>query len=215
MIIYEKTMKERPIIFSGDSIRAILADRKTQTRRVIKGQSLTVEAGRAFHCPHGQPGDTLWVRETWGDVTRAFQTHDCDEPKVIAFRADEGVYATESMRRLEAMTDSGIVCTRWRSPLFLPRWASRLMLKIVSVRIERVREISREDCLAEGVRIPVSGEEGQPAAHGTDATQEQAEIWLRAHYASLWDSLNHKRGYGWNTNPWVWVLEFRQTKDRQ
>lgn len=156
-------------------------------------ESTKQQYAKGFECPHGRLGDRLWVRETWGDVTLAFQSHENEEPEVIAFRADEGVYNAHSMKRLEKMSDSGIVAPKWKPAIFLPRRFSRITLEITNVRVERLREISEEDAEAEGC----TGD--HRADRDLDAAQE---------FRSLWDSINGKRA-SWESNPWVWVVEFK------
>jgi hypothetical protein len=182
-------MKYSPILFSGPMVKAILSGAKTQTRRVLKlgtdrmGDEFMTERrdGTLIEsvklCPYGQPGDRLWVRETWRQAS--------DEPKIypgstIYYRADED-WNNHS---------------NWKPSIFMPRWASRITLEIVNVSVERVQEISPADVEAEGCAWQ------QWAAH---------EDWLpTAGYAELWDSINAKRGFGWDKNPWVWVLEFKR-----
>jgi hypothetical protein len=122
-------MTERPIIFSGEMVRAILEGRKTQTRRVVKhieDNSPVITDPRIFNkpCPYGQPGDRLWVRE-------AFQLDDSD-PTFVYFRAD------------------GKQCNWWRPSIHMPRWASRITLEITGVRVERLQEINRGGAMQEG-----------------------------------------------------------------
>jgi hypothetical protein len=216
-------VKERPIIFGADSVKSIFAGHKTQTRRVMKPQAefrsvdfgigpdrwqkvwmfdpgpkvdfrLSIGDPRVLnYCPYGEVGGHLWVREAWGDVTGAFQSHECEDPQVWAYRADEAVHNSNAF--LEHMSDSGIVCNRWRSPIFMPRWMSRLTLEITNVRVERLKEITEGDVEAEGVRP------SNPACGVTCA---------RDLFKQVWDWLNAKRGFGWDKNPWVWVIEFKR-----
>jgi hypothetical protein len=186
--------KERPIIFSGDMVRVILADRKTQTRRVVreyiikgpnppgnvwdwynrKGEWIGAcinKAGNALElCPYGQPGDRLWVRETYTYY---------DGP---IYRADPG---------------NEVVTKIWNSPLYMPRSISRIDLEITNVRIERVQDISEEDAKAEGPPLPVELYQMGIKGYGE---------W----FSMKWDLLNSKRGYGWDVNPWVWVIKFKR-----
>lgn len=161
-------LKERPILMSAPMVRAILEGRKTQTRRVAKITS---------RCPHGVPGDRLWVRETC--ERRPF----CAGSKAICV-----AYSADGESVLDPV---GFDYSCWwkrgeKLPsIFMPRWASRITLEVTGVRVERVQEINQVDALAEGTQGKHS-------------------------YAELWDSLNAKRGFGWDTNPWVWVLEFKR-----
>ena len=177
-------MKERPIIFSGEMVRAILDGRKTQTRRVIKPQPLRDYAELRSRCPHGVPGDRLWVRETHGFLAeqvlyRADVPSDFEEYKKTAFWRVE----------------------KWRPSIHMPRWASRITLEITGVRVELVQRIGLGDITAEGIQADLG-----PAAHSTIN-----DSYVR--FIELWDSINAKRGYGWDTNPWVWVLEFKQKEN--
>ena len=179
-------VKERPILFSGAMVRAILEGRKTQTRRVVKPTSgphsiektiCTPGSLAAFirhRCPYGQPGDRLWVRETWG-------IHDAD-PARAWFRADPGV---------EDCVAKSTAGWKWRPSIHMPRWASRITLRLTDVRVERVQDISVSDCIAEGLGYP------------TDDRYAAVD-----NFKPLWDSINAARGYGWDANPWVWVLVF-------
>jgi hypothetical protein len=194
-------------------VRAILEGRKTQTRRVMVpvreipdarawreetvagvsyaepgywvanipdryGDSQSVYTGRA-HCPYGVPGDRLWVRET-------FATHK-HIPGHIEYRASHREPAEYPFGHI--YDDQ----TRWRPSIFMPRWASRLTLEITEVRVQRVQEISEDDCIAEGV------EQWSDSANSP-----------RWKFQCLWDSINAKRGFGWDKNPWVWAITFKQ-----
>lgn len=216
----------RPVLMSGGMVRRILAGRKTQTRRIFDDGSrrrkdgarllpeLLVqlardEGGYGSLCPYGGPGDRLWVRETWASVPSAQtrmhdrgpgiwpgvdgrpSTPDVDSDlRSVIYRAD-GEFVSSSGERHD-----------WRPSIFMPRWASRLTLDVVAVRLERLHEISPEDCLAEGLEDP----DGRYGWH-----PETAVNW----YRKLWEKL-HGTG-SWETNPWVWVVEFRpleSTKER-
>ncbi|SFI15154.1 hypothetical protein [Albimonas pacifica] len=181
-------MTDRPIIFSGPMVRALLEGRKTQTRRalptahpkfanhgVLDPEALTDplevwywdgvhdRVGASYRLPYA-PSNRLWVRETFA--------HDCDGVG-CAYRADG-----ESLG--------------WTSPLFMPRRLSRLTLTVTDVRVQRVQEIIRGDAMEEGCPFP-------NMADGPDPRD-----WFR----ELWDSLNAKRGLGWEANPWVAALTF-------
>ena len=153
-------MKERPILFSAPMVRAILEGRKTQTRRVVKPQpdfdnqwivcatpkKLTPEL-LAEECPFGQPGDHLWVRE---GLTR--------KPAcLLGIEATNGVESAHySADDCDLLNDSGFnICPWWGgkslSAIYMPRWASRIDLEITGIRVERLQEISEEDCIAEGI----------------------------------------------------------------
>lgn len=195
-------MRERPIIMSAPMVRAILAGRKTQTRRVVKphrgddwfvimdddsgdlwpyrsddGESCFVTIRDCLEevelrCPYGKAGDRLWVRETW----RADDAHD----SVTMYRTD--------------VDDDYAGRVKWRSPIHLPQDRSRLTLEITAVRVERLQGISEADAMAEGaspVLVPPDGG-SQPHVVG---------------YRDLWESIHGPDS--WTANPWVWVVEFR------
>jgi hypothetical protein len=174
-------MKARPILFNTAMVRAILDGRKTQTRLVVKhvphkDSPYHTADGIAARCPYGRPGDLLWVRETWS--TNGMQT----------------VYRAGHSALTEGINDA---CLKWRPSIHMPRWASRITLRVASVRIERVMEISDRDALAEGVSL-----------RAVEAAAGGWKFPATIVFAGLWDSINERRGYGWASNPWVWVIEF-------
>jgi|SRR5690625_1129481 len=214
-------MSEKPILFSTEMVQAILDDRKTVTRRVIKPQPDEVaresipdwsgdlhqvkaedpDGNRLFgfctspdlaegdyygvmKSPYGQPGDLLYVRETW-QVTDFL--HPSDENYGYIYKA------SENGRDWEENADSW----RWEPSIFMPKAASRIWLTVTDVRVERVQDISDEDIIAEGFQ------------HFTNADYRNFDgTTYISWWKELWDSINAKRGYGWDTNPWVWVVEF-------
>ncbi len=193
-------MRERPIIFSAESVKAILEGRKTQSRRVTKPQPLDSylpdsdilkalkripqktlrlrdkDNPEFIHvipkCPYGQVGDRLWVRETWVQCSYPSPSQE------IHYKASHNKALSE----------------KWHSPIFMPRWASRVTLEITGIRVERVQEITEEDARDEGVKPFMID-----AFHAT---------YLRP-FELTWDSLNAKRGFGWESNPFVWVIGFK------
>jgi hypothetical protein len=196
-------MKEKPILFSGEMVRAILDGRKTQTRRVIKNAGggcrgfiperetyyfgidlRTVDNGPQTAIEVKPPcavGDLLWVRETWA-TNEQIGIHPADAE--IIYRATSPEFGEE----FEGW--------KWRPSIFMPRWASRLTLRVTGVRAERVHDISRPDIRAEGVVCAWC--------------QKQQGGYCECYkmFSALWDSINAKRGYGWDASPWVWVIEF-------
>lgn len=182
-------MKERPILFSGEMVRAILDGRKTQTRRVVKQRGDC--SGSVEQCPYGQPGERLWVRETWA-------TEGTDETSTLPlqFKADRSDWPK---------------CSKWRPSIHMPRWASRITLEIESVRVERLQKITEEDAKAEGTRddalVHYYCEEGTD----DDPIGNHRCNWRYA-FSRLWESINAKRGFGWDANPWVWVITFRRVE---
>lgn len=199
--------RERPILFSGPMVRAVLAGRKTQTRRIIKPQpdedGIVRELAtgrwvdtseRVYRCPFGEPGDRLWVREgfcpTWSDG--GGDSHECAElngAQTIVYRAD-GI--------------SPFPVRRWRPSIHMPRWASRITLEVTGVRVERVQDISEEDAVAEGV-CEVDGKRGVFDGGGPAMGPTAKHAFMR-----LWDSI-----YGpgaWERNDWVWAATFRRVE---
>jgi hypothetical protein len=187
-------MNERPLLMCGEMVRAILAGRKTQTRRVMKRQpeirygfvyGMNCTGSEAFFrkephhfskCHLGGVGTRLWVRETFAIHTAAEGT------SCVLYRADREIPEQ-----------------RWKPSMFMPRWASRLTLEISEVRVERVQEINDEDALAEGM------DDAYLVKHGLCSDRRVA-------YRFLWDDLNKGRGFWWERNPWVWVVTFRQAE---
>jgi len=195
-------MKERPIIFNTENVKAILDGRKTQTRRIVKPQpelTITDEQykdnmrlllyGGGRFCPYGEIGDRLWVRENWRVITD-------DNRYAIVFK-DGG------MKFFDGQTTYKIE-DYWKPSFFLPKWASRITLEITGVRVERLQEITTWDMEAEG--LPYKIERKNEAEEICES--EVAQEWFRC----LWDSLNAKRGYGWEVNSWVWVIEFKKVE---
>ena len=201
--------KESPILFSGAMVRAILNGNKTMTRRVVKpnGESSLVR------CPYGTVGDRLWVRETW----RTCSVYDPCAPSQIDSGASV-LWVADGSRRLNGLEDWGKV----RTSIFMPRWASRITLEIVRVRVEPVQEITEEDAKSEGISaITKDGslvKYGIPDSDGLPGSDDSGWNWkqwtpdVRDAFAKLWDSINAKRGCGWKMNPWVWVVEFKVVK---
>ncbi|HHQ2810292.1 TPA: hypothetical protein ACSPM7_005434 [Pseudomonas aeruginosa] len=218
-------MKERPILFNDQMVRAILEGRKTVTRRVMKPQPTPSKSGghhwpckvhqSMLHverelqngegcwcglaeaaCPYGEPGDRLWVREAWAADAQvdAIAPSDLSQGEPIWYPADLSVRQTGC-----SMISKG----RVRPSIHMPRWASRILLEITAVRVERLQDISEEQALAEGVR-------GEPCDH---ARQACADIgcWgdtAKGAFGFLWESLNGEGS--WAANPWVWVIEFKR-----
>ena len=221
--------RARPIIFSAAMVREILAGRKTQTRRVIKPQRTsgpaqiedlvgTPDAIAAFirhKCPYGQPGDRLWVRETWRPAW--FASNHLSGP-AVRYRADNRI-----LGRLESPSN-GIEEKGWKPSIFMPKWASRITLEVTDVRVERLLEMTEDDAIAEGVPkedvCPGGDSENfhPPGAYGYVSGVHpfpKGEIYPKARGAfhELWDSINAKRGFGWDKNPWVWTVKFQRLEE--
>lgn len=199
-------MKELPILFSGPMVRAILEGRKTQTRRIVRGQKRIAEDVTHFdppsglvgwgandaaviehwpkmlRCPYGAHGDRLWVRETWAPRDdlglRALYAADFDRA------SERGLWRL----RGGSLRFGG----DWRPSIHMPRKFSRISLEVVDVRVERLQAITNADARAEGVELcgPNCGD-------------------ARGHFQALWDDINGTRG-PFRANPWVWVVEFRR-----
>lgn len=221
-------VKEHPILFSGEMIRAILEGRKTQTRRVMRPQPyvdfVTDEGVHMWQypgknacaflewqgiadwvladCPYGAPGDLLWVRETWATVNAYDDLKPSAIPKGNAGRWPRIWYrATDAHEQEYRQTYFG----KWRPSIFMPRWASRITLEVVSVRVEWVQDISESDAEAEGV-TPKGYVASRPITLVGDKLEHTA---YRDTFHTLWDSINAKRSYPWADNPWVWVPTFK------
>lgn len=218
-------MKERPILFSGPMIRAIRDGRKSQTRRVVKPQPIEgvykydgvtptfqwrteINTCRPIwpdvinqYCPYGQPGDRLWVRETWHPFGIGTSPNWISDR--VIYRADN-----EGLQPFDGCTSwplpapvvwAGKQSSVWKPSIFMPRWACRTVLDVVSVKVERLHHIGELSAKAEGV---------EPKSAVSVARGESYLSYCEA-FSDLWDTINAKRGYGWATNPWVWVVEFK------
>lgn len=231
--------RERPILFSGPMVRAILDGRKTQTRRVMKPQPeghhweglagylpvvkvLPTSRGLAARfshwlgtredgvqwvpCPYGQPGDRLWVRETFY----------CDVPDDHAARLENLYYPADSHKPLaRACCDLIPECQcfdagkpTWRPSIHMPRWASRLTLEVTGLRVERLHDISEVDAQAEGIGPSGLGTWLPPGVHHPGEASGSA---CRA-FERLWADINGAES--WDANPWAWVVEFRRVEPR-
>lgn len=223
-------MTERGMIFNGEMVRAILDGRKTQTRRIMKNQpehsglglrrvidskngsddgkyfwSLSDACGlkirsKSFTCPFGSVGDRIWVRE-------AFRVHSrATDVATLVYKASERNSWTEQTHRVPvSVCNKPATPEKWKPSLHMPRWASRLLLEITDVRVERLREISQADAEAEGVGKLKKGfwKNYQPG-------WTEFQLTARGSFATLWKSI-----YGdesWYADPWVWVIEFKRVE---
>jgi hypothetical protein len=201
-------MKERPILFSGPMVRAILDGSKTQTRRVAKPvrryehnnicrpdlvedpyavwwHGVSENVGCFQICPYGTPGDRLWVRETWAAFTQP--THEYGESDLVEGPIAEAV-ETHGPLAYVYRADGNSLPDRWRPSIFMPRAASRILLEITDVRVQRLQEISDEDARAEGY--------------------DRSHAFPREWFALLWERI-HGPG-SWHVNPWVWAITFQR-----
>lgn len=246
----ETKVKERGILFSGPMVRAIIEGRKTQTRRPMKPnpddlfqartRSLGFSGGHdgfgwyfcdyeypeegstKWNCPYGQPGDRLWVRETFtiestyeypGEnlptdgrpikkVPESYEAEDFAYEMIPRYRATEPeteLYHEEDCRQCE---DNGS-CSKWKPSIHMPRWASRITLEITSVRVERIQDITELDAKAEGSSLCVAGIE---SSIGDEVRQ------IKTHRVGFVRSWNVIYPGAWSINEWVWVISFKVIK---
>jgi len=187
-------------------------------------------------CPYAI-GDHLWVKEGW-----RIGAWDDDCRIAVDYRADnyarqewldvpdekmfERLWIQSSDDAMEAGLmegpdelyhwEPGQAPTRWRSPLFMPRWASRITLEVTGMRVQQVQEISNEDAQAEGIDVLEHWHDvREPVFADPERTMliHQGRIGLTAYFADLWDAIYAKRGLGWNANPWVWAITFRRLEE--
>ena len=221
-------MRERPIIFNADMVRAVLDGRKKQTRRIMREQPEVIpkedefdqpgfwipfNAGKTMvrnedmyiACPFGLKGDRLWVRETFRVHSRA------TDVATLVYKASEQQSWTQQTHRvpIEKCNKPAVVDT-WTPSIHMPIWASRITLEVTGVRVERLRDISEKDAAAEGV--PLAGDL-LPDYPGTYLTPKGDFATAKVAFQRLWESI-----YGagsWQANPWVWVVEFTRVEGDQ
>lgn len=223
-------IKEHPILFSGRLVRAILDGRKTQTRRVCRDQDL-VEYWKYLRgepvwpqkrkrkklerytgwvakykdldlllprtCPYGEPGHRLWVRETWADESDGT---NCPDDTGVLYRATDPGWDDN---------DTGL---RWKPSIFMPRSASRITLEVERIRVERLQQITREDVRAEGVPDTWGDWPSEDLPEKMEGHEWDNKTWAEQ-WAWCWDSINAKRGFGWEKNPWIWVVDFSRVEE--
>ena len=213
-------MKERGMIFNGEMVRAILDGRKTQTRRIIKDCTVGrdqiskfIQIEKKFIgcypedvpelirvcCPYGVPGDRIWVRE-------AFRVHSrATDVATLVYKASERNSWTEQTHRVPvAVCNKPATPEKWTPSLHMPRWASRILLEITGVRVERLNSISQEDAQAEGLEL--TG--WRPTYSDPDSGGEVMTPY--DNFAQLWESIYGEES--WKANPWVWVIEFKRVE---
>lgn len=226
-------MKERGIIFNGEMVRALLDGRKTQTRRIMKvqpersglGLRRVVESkngiddgkyfwsqsdatglksrSKPFSCPFGTVGDRIWVRE-------AFRVHSrATDVATLVYKASERNSWTEQTHRVPvAVCNKPATPEKWTPSLHMPRWASRILLEITNVGVQRLQDISSGDAVREGIcQLPASGRyclsPGDQYFGGASHSAKEVYSWL-------WSSIYGEES--WKTNPWVWVIEFKRVE---
>ena len=212
-VIEYMTLKERPILFNTEMIQAVLEGRKTETRRIFKKQPIGLfqrfvntlgypaslgwlwagfgykKDPTFYKCPYGQVGDRLWVRETWWRKGKWQLDIYKEEYEFVGTKGVAGYCATdpEPDKKYSYKYPS----------IFMFRWASRITLEITEIKVERVQDITDGGVAKEGVdwsSTEIGNKHGSPA---------------KDTFANLWDSINKKRGFPWESNPWVWVIKFK------
>lgn len=199
-------MNERGMIFNAEMVRAILDGRKTQTRRPVKfplidknmgcelaGNELAGElAGHNYwNSPYGKPGDRIWVRETFRVHSRA------TDVATLVYRASVRNSWTEQTHRVPiAVCDKPATPEKWTPSIHMPRWASRILLEITDVRVERLRDLSEEDAKSEGITPPAGG-----VLPGWEYRINFRDLWMDIYGTDSWEA-----------NPWVWVIEFKRVE---
>lgn len=211
----------KPILFNTGMVQAILEGRKTVTRRVLKHQpvyeeniayigngvyrfehygfdlskdwlNISLAKSEGKNIPF-EVGDILYVRETWS-------IHEC-----VKCQAGIPALGGECKCKYVYRASYGATDFRWKPSIHMPKKAARIFLKVTDVRVERLQEITPKDAWEEGCRI---GNSFPWEKHIPELQQQCRDILFK----SLWDGLNAKRGYGWDTNPWVWVIEFERVE---
>ena len=208
---------ERPILFSGPMVRAILEGRKCKTRRPVhpllhlimdgdedtgrvveqSDEEFGARATEHATCPYGRPGDRLWVKETFRHVD-GLRTFPRGAP--LQYRAD---WEREK-----------IFAWRWRPSIYLPRWASRIDLVVTGVHVERLQALTHKGAREEGVqsgRIPATGDHPELLGYVLGDDDGKCTLYPTPQRAFEvgWDALNAQRGFPWSSNPWVWVVQFQ------
>lgn len=200
-------MAERGISFSAPMVRALMAGTKTQTRRVVKQKNVAsaLRDGTASKCCPFHVGDRLWVREAY----RLPESVDALSPSqaLVSFSAGKGVpvcYEADGATRDWAAAGAGALPGKRRAGMFMPRLASRILLEVIDVRVERLDACSAEDAVAEGIeRVMDAMDAPRWRVYGTTNTTADP----RQSYRRLWEQIN---GVGsWGADPLVWVVVFR------
>lgn len=205
-------MKERPILFSAPMVRALLAGAKTQTRRIVKPQPelvpedklhgrpagtcwwpcnavqsmIDIDEMGVWASPYGRPGDRLWVRETWSMMNR--------ERTTVVLRGHHRTPGEAGDLEVVYRATEPHEHRGWRPSIFMPRWACRIELEVTEVRVEQLRTITEDDCVAEGCAVT------DPSPH----------TCARDVFADLWSKINGVES--WDANPWVWVVSFKRAR---
>ena len=227
-------MKEQPILMNSAMVRALLNGSKTQTRRIVKKVGLAAPApqsvidgaatyagGMVAHCPYGQPGDRIWVREMWGVISHAWDeacnlidwapdrpaTAISEMPFGQGYYSGHVIYAADGAFEWSGDDDGdGDPRSAWHPSIHMPRRASRILLEIVSVRVERLKDISDADIVAEGIDMEALAESQDRydiVCKGSGASGRATE---RSAWRDLWEST----GGDWDANAWCWAITFKR-----
>lgn len=206
-------MADRPILFSGPMVRALLAGTKMQTRRILNPQPNMLNGGQPLNNGRGSystekgwkryriaAGDRLYVREAW----RVSNEYDEVAPRDLNHKTRVHFEADPSMP--DRLIDIDAMTGKFRQGMHMPRWASRLTLMVSDVRVQRLQDISRDDAIAEGLSL--ASNRIEEFWRWPEPMHKQ--LWLSpvAAYRALWDSLNADRGFGWDVNSWVVAVTF-------
>ena len=224
-------MREHGTLMNGEMIRAFSDDRKGQTRRPVKPQpapsfgppcdeaipagdgmwmfgnraareALHAQCGQLARSPFGVPGDRLWFRETWAP--------NLGYSKGIAYRADYHEACEVVVGPANQDGEPAVDVARWHPSIHMPRWAARYTPLVKRVWVERVQDITPEDAVAEGVKVPRCGCDACRMSGGMCTADASVAI---EDFARLWDSIYAARGLGWDANPWVWCCEFERCSE--
>ena len=193
---------EKPILFKNEMVQAILAGRKTMTRRIIKPKTLDRFINLIWNpnenlslSPY-QVGDILWVKETWWADNKNWA-----EARTFLHKADA------------PFPDPWSNDFKWRSSRYMPRIAARLFLKVKDVRVERLQDITEGDARSEGIEWT---DEGPLHAHYLNHNLNASLNFKTSKeaFSSLWDSINKSRGFSWDSNPYVWIISFERVEGK-
>lgn len=233
-------MKKRGMIFNAEMVRAILDGRKTQTRRIVKVNCMDIcekddgslwpwredeenHGDYWYPCPFGEVGDRIWVRETWallgnedgccidwngklckGDEREAARIYraSCEQKQ-----GDYGLWSIPDDADWKTYTENEKFEGAWRPSIHMPRWASRITLEITGVRVERLNDVSDTDAVAEGL-LPAG--DMLPDYPGTFLTPKGDFATAKVAFQRLWESIYGEES--WQSNPWVWVVEFKRVE---
>lgn len=204
------------MIFNAEMVRALLDGRKTQTRRIIKDCTVGrdpiskfIKIGKKFIgcypedvpelirecCPYGVPGDRIWVRETWAEA-------GASAPDLKLYRANYPEHVPSIYENVPPAEE-----IRWTPSIHMPRTASRILLEITDVRVERLNAISEEDAEAEGIDMEALYD-SQDCYDCIADHNMTGRPTVTGAFKYLWESIYGEEG--WKSNPWVWVIEFKR-----